>query len=97
MKKTMMKKSKGYMAGGKTKGGMTMKSKGYKSGGKLKMVEKDGEQVPFFLAKQGGQMPEGTRMTTKMMAKGGMTSKAAPRGGVRGSGAARSQMFEKNG
>ena len=36
-------------------------------------------------------------MTTKMMAKGGMTPKAAPRGGVRGSGAARSQMFEKNG
>ena len=37
-----MKKSKGYMAGGKTKG--------YAGGGKLPMVEKDGKQVPFFAA-----------------------------------------------
>lgn len=83
-----MKKTKGYTAGGKTKG--------YKKGGKLKMVEKDGKEVPFFLAKNGGQMPQGTRMTTKMMAAGGKT-KGAARGGVRGSGAARPQMFEKNG
>jgi len=41
-------------------------------------------------------MPSGTRMTTKMMAAGGKT-KGAARGGVRGSGAARPQMFEKNG
>lgn len=86
-----MKKTKGYMAGGKT-----MKSKGYKKGGKLKMVEKDGKEVPFFLAKNGGQMPQGTRMTTKMMAAGGKT-KGAARGGVRGSGAARPQQFMKNG
>ena len=37
-----MKKSKGYMRGGKTKG--------MAAGGKLKMVEKDGKQVPFFAA-----------------------------------------------
>jgi hypothetical protein len=82
-----MKKTKGYMAGGKTKG--------YKKGGKLKMVEKDGKEVPFFMAKEGGKMP-GVPMTTKMMAKGGKT-KGAARGGVRGSGAARPQQFMKNG
>ena len=35
-----MKKPKGYMRGGKMPKGMA-------SGGKLKMVEKDGKQVPF--------------------------------------------------
>ena len=43
-----MKKSKGYMAGGKTKG--------YAGGGKLPMVEKDGKQVPFFAADGKGKM-----------------------------------------
>lgn len=92
-----MKKTKGYMKGGKTKGYMRGgKTKGMAKGGKLEMVEKDGEKVPFFMAKQGGMMPSGTRMTTKMMAAGGKT-KGAARGGVRGSGAARPQTFMKNG
>ena len=46
-----MKKTKGYMAGGKTKG--------YAGGGKLKMVEKDGKQVPFFAADGKGKMAAG--------------------------------------
>ena len=46
-----MKKSKGYMAGGKTKG--------YAGGGKLPMVEKDGKQVPFFAADGKGKMANG--------------------------------------
>ena len=41
-----MKKTKGYMKGGKTKG--------MAKGGKLKMVEKDGKEVPFYMAKEGG-------------------------------------------
>lgn len=31
----------------------------YEKGGKLKMVEKDGKKVPFFLAKKGGQLGGG--------------------------------------
>ena len=46
-----MKKSKGYMRGGKTKG--------MAAGGKLKMVEKDGKQVPFFAADGKGKMANG--------------------------------------
>ena len=46
-----MKKSKGYMRGGKTKG-MAV-------GGKLPMVEKDGKQVPFFAADGKGKMANG--------------------------------------
>ncbi len=65
---------------------MKMKSKGYAKGGKLKMVEKDGKQVPFFAADgkgkmaSGGMVPKtkgyykgGKVMKPKGMAKGGMT------------------------
>jgi hypothetical protein len=95
----MKKKPKGYMVGGKTKGG------------KLPMVKNSrGEEVPFFAAdgvgkmagggptppktkgyfKGGRVMSEGGKATTKMAAGGG-TGKA------RGCGAARQQTFTKNG
>ena len=58
--------------------------KGMASGGKLKMVEKDGKQVPFFAAdgqgkmQQGGMVPKtkgyfkgGKTMQNKMNTKGG--------------------------
>jgi hypothetical protein len=103
-----MKKSKGMMAGGKMKskgyaGGGKMKSKGYAGGGKMPMAEKDGEMVPAFLAQAGGKMPNNMpnkmRMSSKMYAAGGVTKiKKMEGGGVaRGSGAARSQKFGKNG
>jgi len=61
-----MKKSKGYMAGGKTKG--------YAGGGKLPMVEKDGKQVPFFAADGKGKMAGGGMVPkTKGYFKGGKT------------------------
>ena len=136
-----MKKSKGYMAGGKTKG--------YAGGGKLPMVEKDGKQVPFFAADGKGKMAGGGMVPkTKGYFKGGkipnlkemaweglglpsmeeMKAKQAKKkkpsreelkkglmagafsgglgkavqkkskgGGARGSGAARPQMFRKDG
>ena len=99
-----MKKSKGYMRGGKTKG--------MAAGGKLKMVEKDGKQVPFFAADGKGKMAGGgsvpstigyfrggkTMMTKGSPAGGRMKSKGMAGGGVaRGSGAARPQPFRKNG
>ena len=115
-----MKKSKGYMAGGKTKG--------YAGGGKLPMVEKDGKQVPFFAADGKGKMAGGGMVPkTKGYFKGGKTAsvkgddsitpgfssraqmrrrkkaaekgaKKMSKGGVaRGSGAARPQMFRKDG
>jgi len=49
--------------------------KGYKSGGKLKMVEKNGQQVPFYAADGVGKMAYGGKV--KKMNKGG---------GVRGDG-----------
>ena len=61
-----MKKSKGYMRGGKMPKGMA-------SGGKLKMVTNDkGEEVPFFAADGKGKMAGGgkTRVANKMMPKG---------------------------
>ena len=102
-----MKKSKGYMGGGKMKtkgmmaGGKTkMKSKGYASGGKaMPMAEKDGEMVPAFLAQEGGKMPNKMRMGSKMYANGGVAKIQRMEGGgvARGSGAARTQKFTKNG
>jgi len=93
-----MKKSKGYMGGGKIK----MKSKGYAGGGKtnkMPMAEKDGEMVPAFLAQKGGMMPNKMRMGSKMYANGGVAKIARMEGGgvARGSGAARTQKFTKNG
>ena len=94
-------------AGGKTKakgmaGGGKMKTKGYKAGGKLPMVEKDGQMVPFYAADGKGKMQQGgkIKMSTKMMANGGMTAIRKKEGGntvARGSGAARKQKFTKNG
>tara|TARA_R100001086_G_scaffold181958_1_gene101301 strand:+ start:172 stop:792 length:621 start_codon:yes stop_codon:yes gene_type:complete len=100
-------KTKGYMGGGKMKtkgymGGGKMKTKGMAGGGKLPMVEKDGKMVPFFAADGKGKMQKGgqIRMSSKMMANGGMTAVRKKEGGntvARGSGAARSQKFRKNG
>jgi hypothetical protein len=94
----MKMKSKGYMAGGK------MKTKGYKSGGKLKMVKNSkGEEVPFFAADGEGKMAGGGKVNkTKGYFKGGkvMKPKGMAMGGktkARGCGAARQQMFTKNG
>jgi hypothetical protein len=65
-----MKKPKGYMRGGK------MMPKGMSAGGKLKMVEKDGKQVPFFAADGKGKMKEGGMVPkTKGYFKGGRTMK----------------------
>jgi len=92
------------MAGGKTKG--------MAAGGKLKMVEKDGKQVPFFAADGKGKMANGgmvpktkgyfkggkTMMTKGASAGGKMKPKGMAGGGVaRGSGAARPQAFRKDG
>lgn len=95
--KTKMK-SKGFAGGGKTK----MKSKGFAGGGKtnkMPMAEKDGEMVPAFLAQKGGAMPNKMRMGSKMYANGGVAKIQRMEGGgkVRGSGAARTQNFTKNG
>tara|TARA_R100000234_G_scaffold53085_2_gene31913 strand:- start:371 stop:655 length:285 start_codon:yes stop_codon:yes gene_type:complete len=93
-------KSKGYAGGGKMKtkgymGGGKMKTKMMSGGGKLRMVEKDGEMVPFYAADGKGKMAGGgkIRMSTKMMANGGMTrimkkemmnTKGGMKGGKRG-------------
>ena len=94
----MKMKSKGYMAGGK------MKTKGYKTGGKLKMVKNaEGKDVPFFAADGKGKMAGGGKVNkTKGYFKGGkvMKPKGMAMGGktkARGCGAARQQMFTKNG
>lgn len=107
MKKGGMTKAKGMAGGGKMKtkgymGGGKMKTKGMAGGGKLPMVEKDGKMVPFFAADGKGKMQKGgqIRMSSKMMANGGMTAIRKKEGGntvARGSGAARSQKFRKNG
>ena len=91
-----MKKTKGYMAGGK------MKTKGYAGGGKLPMVEKAGKMVPFYAADGEGKMAGGgkVRISTKMMANGGPTMMKNKEGGnvsMRGNGSARSRDFGKNG
>jgi len=71
---------------------MKMKSKGYAKGGKLKMVEKDGKEVPFFAADGKGKMAKGGMTPkTKGYYKGGkvMKPKGMARGGMtRGCGAA---------
>ena len=71
---------------------MKMKSKGYAKGGKLKMVEKDGKQVPFFAADGKGKMAGGGMVpNTKGYFRGGkvMKPKAMARGGMtRGCGSA---------
>ena len=106
-----MKKSKGYAGGGKMK--PKMSAKGMSKGGKLPMVEKDGKQVPFFAADGKGKMANGGAVPkTKGYFKGGktMTTKGSAAGGkmrpkgmssvgtvARGSGAARPQMFRKDG
>tara|TARA_R110002072_G_scaffold73020_1_gene174228 strand:- start:660 stop:938 length:279 start_codon:yes stop_codon:yes gene_type:complete len=92
-----MKKTKGYMVGGKTKG--------MAKGGKLKMTtNKQGKEVPFFAADGLGKMSAGRKVPgtkgyfmggkTKGMAKGGKTGGKTM---ARGSGAARPQPFGKNG
>ena len=88
-----MKKSKGYMRGGKTRGQMAggnMMPKGMKVGGKtekLRMVEKGGKMVPFFAADGEGKMQAGGMVPkTKGFFKGGKTmqSKMATKGGMLG-------------
>ena len=65
-----MKKPKGYKS---ARGKMP---KGMASGGKLKMVEKDGKQVPFFAADGKGKMKDGGMVPkTKGYFKGGRTMK----------------------
>lgn len=86
---------------------MKMKSKGYSAGGKLKMVKNSkGEEVPFFAADGEGKMNAGGKTVkvnkTKGYFKGGkmMKPKGMAMGGktkARGCGAARQQMFTKNG
>ena len=50
--------------------------KGMANGGKLKMVEKDGKQVPFFAADGKGKMKDGGMVPkTKGYFKGGRTMK----------------------
>ena len=59
------------------RGGMMRKvPKGMSNGGRLKMVEKDGKQVPFFAADGKGKMKEGGMVPkTKGYFKGGRTMK----------------------
>ena len=77
-----MMKKKGYAKGG-------MKKKGYAKGGagsKLKMVKKNGKNVPFYAADGVGKMyGGGMAMKKKGMAKGGMKKMA--RGGFLASAA----------
>tara|TARA_R100001224_G_scaffold78598_2_gene48881 strand:- start:68 stop:865 length:798 start_codon:yes stop_codon:yes gene_type:complete len=77
----------------KRAGGM-MKKKGYAGGGKLKMVEKNGQKVPFYAADGKGKMRGGGMMMKKKgYAKGGaMKKKSYKKGGkvlkMRGGGLA---------
>ena len=94
----------------KSKMGTKMMPKRMAGGKKLPMVEKDGKQVPFFAADGKGKMMGGgkVKMSPKGMRTGGavtavskdMKKKGGAKGGktvARGSGAARPQMFGKNG
>ena len=100
-----MKKSKGYAGGGKMK--PKMSAKGMSKGGKLPMVEKDGKQVPFFAADGKGKMSAGRKVPqakgyfmggkTKGMPMGGKGMKNGGKTIARGSGAARPQVFRKDG
>jgi len=70
----MRKQSKMYAAGGKTKTKTHPDGYKYEKGGKtkLKMVEKDGEMVPFFAADGEGNMMKGGKVPgTKGYFKGG--------------------------
>ena len=63
---------------------MKMKSKGYAKGGKLKMVKKDGKEVPFFAADGKGKMAKGgmtKSSVTKKKAGGAMKGTKAMAGG----------------
>ena len=83
-----MKKSKGYMRGGKTKG-MAV-------GGKLPMVEKDGKQVPFFAADGKGKMANGGMVPkTKGYFKGGKTASTRGDDSITPGFSARAQMRRK--
>lgn len=86
-------------------GGGRVKPKGMNSGGKLKMVKNaQGKDVPFFAADGKGKMGSGRKVPgtkgyfrggkTKGMAKGGKTGGKTT---ARGSGAARPQVFRKDG
>jgi hypothetical protein len=94
----------------KKMGGGMMKKKGYSKGGKMPMVKgKDGNMIPAFAADGKGKMKKGGAVKKKMgsamkkkgYAKGGaMKKKGYAKGGktvARGSGAARTQYFGKNG
>jgi len=67
MKMMHDKKSKMMAAGG------SMMKKGYSAGSGLKMVEKDGQRVPFYAADGKGKMAAGGATKAKMMAAGGAT------------------------
>ena len=83
-----MKKSKGYMRGGKTKG-MAV-------GGKLPLVEKDGKQVPFFAAECKGKMDNGGMVPkTKGYFKGGKTASTRGDDSITPGFSARAQMRRK--
>jgi len=91
-----MKKTKGYMAGGKAK----MSTKMMANGGLTGALKKD-MSMSKGMAKGGKTKAKGMAMggKTKGMIKGGKT-KMMSNGGktiARGSGAARTQYFGKNG
>ena len=78
-------KSKMSTKGG-AMGGKKKMPPGYKDGGKLKMVEKGGKMVPFFLADDNGMAAGGAVPKSKGYFKGGkvMKSKMSTKGGKRG-------------
>lgn len=97
----MKKKPVAMKKGGASKkmGGGMMKKKGYSKGGKMPMVKgKDGKMIPAFAADGKGKMKKGGAVKKKM--GGAMKKKGYAKGGktvARGSGAARTQYFGKNG
>ena len=77
---------------GMAKGGM---KKGYAAGG-LKMVEKDGKQVPFFAADGKGKMANGGMVPkTKGYFKGGKTASTRGDDSITPGFSARAQMRRK--
>jgi len=93
----------GMMGGGRVKN-----PKGNMAGGKLKMVKNaQGKDVPFFAADGMGKMSSGRKVPgpkgyfkggkTKMMPMGGKGMKTGGKTMARGSGAARPQVFRKDG
>jgi hypothetical protein len=97
----MKKKPVAMKKGGASKkmGGGMMKKKGYSKGGKMPMVKgTDGNMIPAFAADGKGKMKKGGAVKKKM--GGAMKKKGYAKGGktvARGSGAARTQYFGKNG